>query len=161
MEKSNQLPKTESCSTEGEPVDLKFHRNERRLRSVLRERREPQAGPASGLSNSASKESNANGDGVVMSASETNSTAKVRTRRVCRGLRAWRARKETHGTKEARRVPAALNARAKQEGRRNDKKCLLTLRESDRFVVSSRKAQVWKLEKGPTEQRSPHRQPVP
>ena len=29
--------------------------------------------------------------------------------------------KETHGTKETRRVPAALTTRAKQEGRRNDK----------------------------------------
>ena len=46
----------------------------------------------------------------------------VRAWRACRGLRAWRARKETHETEEARRVPAALTARAKQEGRRNDKK---------------------------------------
>ena len=85
----------------------------------------------------------------------------VRPKRVCRGLRAWRARKETHGTKEAREVPAALNTRAKQEGRRNDKKCLLASRESDRLIVFSSKAKVWKLEKGPTEQRSLHRQPVP
>jgi hypothetical protein len=46
-------------------------------------------------------------------------------------LRAWRAPKQTHGTEEARRVPAALTARAKQEGRRNDKKRFLALRESD------------------------------
>ena len=56
-------------------MDLWYYQTERRKRSVLREKREPQAGPASGLSNSASKESNANGDGVVMPASETNSTA--------------------------------------------------------------------------------------
>ena len=42
-----------------------------------------------------------------------------------------------HGTEEARRVPAALTTRAKQEGRRNDKKRRLVLRESDRLIVSS------------------------
>ena len=92
---------------------------------------------------------------------KTEATAKVRAWRACRGLRAWRARKETHGTKEARRVPAALTARAKQEGRRNDKKRRLTLRESDWLIVASRKAQAPKLVKGPTDQRSPHRQPAP
>jgi hypothetical protein len=61
----------------------------------------------------------------------------VRAWRACRGPRAWRARKETHETEEARRVPAALTARAKQEGRRNDKERRLTLRESDRFIVAS------------------------
>src|SRR5512137_1530003 len=64
MEKSNQLPKTEDCSAEGEPVDLWFYRKERPLRSVSTEKREPQAGPASCLSNTASKELNASGDGV-------------------------------------------------------------------------------------------------
>src|SRR2546426_669599 len=38
---------------------------------------------------------------------------RVRSWRVCRGLRAWRVLKETHGTKEARRVPAALTTMAK------------------------------------------------
>ena len=61
--------------------------------------------------------------------------------KACRGLRAWRARKEAHETEEARRVPAALIARAKQEGRRNDKQRRLALRESDRFIVFSGKAQ--------------------
>ena len=68
----------------------------------------------------------------------------------CRGLRAWRARKQMRETEEARKVPAALTARAKQEGRRNDKKRSLTFRESDRPIVSSGKAQAPKLEKGPT-----------
>src|ERR1017187_7350847 len=66
MGKSNQLPKTEGCLAEGEPVDLWFHRVERPLRSVLREKREPQAGPASCLSNSASKLLIASGDGVCL-----------------------------------------------------------------------------------------------
>jgi RNA-directed DNA polymerase len=76
MEKSNQPPKTEDCLAEGKPVDLWFYRKERPLRSVSREKREPQAGPASGLSNSASRRLNASGDGVLLSASETESPAK-------------------------------------------------------------------------------------
>src|SRR6266481_3878037 len=64
MEKSNQLPKTEDCSSEGEPVDLWFYRVKRPSRSVSRDKREPQAGPASRLSNSASKAAGASGDGV-------------------------------------------------------------------------------------------------
>src|SRR6266496_3334859 len=87
----------------------------------------------------------------------------VRAWKACRGLRAWRAPKQTHGTEEARRVPAALTTRAKQEGRRNDKKRRLRLRESDRLIVSScnpAKAGP-RLEKGPTSQRSSHRQPAP
>ena len=66
MERSSQPPKTEGCSTEGEPVDLLYYRNERPARSVPRERREPQAGPASRLSNSASKLLIASGDGVCL-----------------------------------------------------------------------------------------------
>ena len=64
----------------------------------------------------------------------------VRPSKACRGLRAWRARKEAHETEEARKVPAALTARAKQERRRNDKERRLTIRESDRLIVSRGKA---------------------
>ena len=56
-------------------MDLLYYRKERPLRSVSREKREPQAGPASGLSDSASKRSSASGDGVVMSESKTNPSA--------------------------------------------------------------------------------------
>src|SRR5260221_14661926 len=73
MEKSNQHPKTEDCLAEGEPIDLQYFRLERPTRSVSRENREPQVGPASGLSKSASKESNASGEGVVISVSNTKS----------------------------------------------------------------------------------------
>jgi hypothetical protein len=66
MEKSNQLPKTEDCLAEGEPVDLWYYRVERPSRSVSREKREPQAGPASRLSNSASIVQGASGDGVCL-----------------------------------------------------------------------------------------------
>ena len=66
MEKFNQLPKTEGRLAEGEPVELRFYRVERPSRSVPRERREPQAGPASCLSNSASKLLIASGDGVCL-----------------------------------------------------------------------------------------------
>jgi RNA-directed DNA polymerase len=76
MEKSNQLPKTEGCLAEGEPVDLWFYRGEQPLRSVPRERREPQAGPASCSSNTASKEQNASGDGVSLPEPKTERSAK-------------------------------------------------------------------------------------
>jgi len=66
MEKSNQLPKTEDCLAEGEPVDLWYYRVKRPSRSVSREKREPQAGPASCLSNSASIVQEASGDGVSL-----------------------------------------------------------------------------------------------
>jgi hypothetical protein len=75
MEKFNQLPKTEGCLAEGEPVDLWFYRVERPSRSVPRERREPQAGPASCLSNSASKLPIASGDGVCLPEPKTERPA--------------------------------------------------------------------------------------
>ena len=76
MEKSNQLPKTEGCLAEGEPVELWFDRVERPLRSVPREKREPQAGPASCLSNSASKEHTASGEAVNMAEPKTESSVR-------------------------------------------------------------------------------------
>ena len=75
MEKFNQLPKTEGCLAEGEPVELWFDRVERPSRSVPRERREPQAGPASCLSNSASKVLAASGDGFCISEPNTERPA--------------------------------------------------------------------------------------
>src|SRR3990170_1256520 len=75
MEKSNQLPKTEGCSAEGAPVDLWFYRGEQLSRSVPREKREPQAGPASRLSNSASKVQEASGDGVCLPEPNTKTAA--------------------------------------------------------------------------------------
>ena len=161
MEKSNQLPKTEDCLAKGEPVDLGGHRLERPSRSVSREKREPQAGVASGSSNAASKAADASGDDVSVPEPNTEASEMVRAWKACRGLRAWHASKEAHGTKEARRVPAALTARAKQERRRNDKKRLRTLRESDGLIVLCRRAKARKQGKEPTEQRSLHRQPVP
>jgi hypothetical protein len=65
MEKSNQHPQTEGCLAEGkQTIDLWFYGAERPSRSVPRDKREPQAGPASCLSDSASKELAASGDGV-------------------------------------------------------------------------------------------------
>ena len=56
-------------------MDLWFYRKERPSRSVSTGKREPQAGPASGLSNSASRSTTASGEGVLVSESKTNSTA--------------------------------------------------------------------------------------
>jgi hypothetical protein len=47
-------------------------------------------------------------------------------------------------------APAALTARAKQEGGCNDKKHPLAIRESDRPIVSRGRVQARTLEKGPT-----------
>ena len=76
MERFNQLPKTEGCLAEGAPVDRWFYRVERPSRSVPRERREPQAGPASCLSNSASKEFNASGEAVNEDEPKTETPAR-------------------------------------------------------------------------------------
>ena len=57
-------------------MDLSYRRSERLARSVLREKREPQAGPASCLSNAASKEYDASGEGVICSETNTETTAK-------------------------------------------------------------------------------------
>ena len=64
MEKFNQLPKTEGCSAEGEPIDLWYFGIKRPSRSVPRDKREPQAGAAFCSSNPASKAADASGDGV-------------------------------------------------------------------------------------------------
>lgn len=81
MERPNQSPKPEGCLAEGETgekpvVDLLFYRNERLSRSVPRETHEPQAGPASCQSDSASKGSYASGDGVVMPEPKTDPSAR-------------------------------------------------------------------------------------
>ena len=57
-------------------MDLWFYRKERLSRSVSTERREPQAGPASSLSNSASRDLQASGQGVLLSESNTEPPVK-------------------------------------------------------------------------------------
>src|SRR5215831_8070935 len=76
MERSNQPPKTEDCLAEGRPVNLWFYRKERPSRSVSTAKHEPQAGPASSLSNSASRVLPASGQGVVKHESNTESSAR-------------------------------------------------------------------------------------
>jgi len=69
MERSNQSPKPEDCSAGGALGSQEVLRGEQPKRSVSRDKREPQVGPASGLSNSASKSANASGEGVLLPAS--------------------------------------------------------------------------------------------
>ena len=57
-------------------MDLWFYRVERPSRSVFREKREPQAGPASCLSDSASKERQASGEDVSLAEPRTKATAR-------------------------------------------------------------------------------------
>src|ERR1044072_5286840 len=69
--RSNQPPKTEDCAAEGQPVDLWGHGKERLSRSVSTAKREPQAGAASSLSNSASRGLQASGQVVLLPESNT------------------------------------------------------------------------------------------
>src|SRR5258708_16324632 len=66
MENANELAKTEDCWGEGGWVGLLYFGLKRPSRSVSGEKREPQAGVASCLSNAASKEQCASGDGVSL-----------------------------------------------------------------------------------------------
>ena len=87
----------------------------------------------------------------------------VRPLQVCRSQRAWRMKKASFGTQEARSSPAALTARAKREGTPNDKEGgLMGQRESDRFIVAHGNfgRPEPKCAEGATGPRSPHRQPV-
>src|SRR5215207_7110157 len=77
MERSNQPPNTEGCPEQEKPVDLHYFRLERKRGSVPPGKREPQAGVASGLSNSASKRTiNAGGDAVEVAAPNIEAAAK-------------------------------------------------------------------------------------
>jgi len=80
MEESNQQPKAEGCSEGTEPVDLWSYRRKRPTRSVPAVKCEPQAGPASCLSNSASKDLNASGEAVSSAEPRTDRTAKGEVR---------------------------------------------------------------------------------
>ena len=83
MEKSNQHPKTEGCLAEGESEGILADRVEQPLRGVPREKREPQAGPASCLSNSASRDRHASGEAVRLAEPKTEVTV---TGKVVEGL---------------------------------------------------------------------------
>ena len=75
----------------------------------------------------------------------------MRALKACRGLRAWRTPKETHGTEEASNCPAARTARAKRVCRFNDKeKRQRQSGESDQLVVGHGKAQAPRWPKGLT-----------
>ncbi len=77
MERSNQPTEPECCRREGQASAAKEGGGaERPVGGVHREIREPQAGVAHRLSNSASKPTNADGDGVLSSKPEIGSAAK-------------------------------------------------------------------------------------
>ena len=109
MEKFNQLPKTEGCLAEGEPGDLWSYRVERPSRSVPRDKREPQAGPASCLSNSASKLQIASGDGVCLPEPKTERPA------YGEGLQGWPGSKSV-----ARAEGSAQNRGGPERSRRTN-----------------------------------------
>ena len=75
----------------------------------------------------------------------------MRLWKVCRGLRAWHAPQQQHGTGETLAGPAALTARAKRVGEFNDqKKAPKPDRESDWSIVARGQASASKRAKGPT-----------
>ena len=122
-------------------MDLWFQRVERATRSVSREKREPQTGPASCLSNSASKGIGASGEDVKKDEPNTKATGMGEGAEGLPGSKSVARAEETQRTKEAREVPAVLTTRTKQEGGRNDKKRRLSSRESDWLIVLQGKAQ--------------------
>ena len=161
MEKSNQLPKTEGCLAEGEPVDLWCHRVERPSRSVPREKREPQAGPASCLSNSASKVLAASGDGVFIP--EPKIEMPVSGEGV-EGLPGSESVARAEGDARNRGGPESP-CRTNCEGQAGRAAQRQEAPPGAPGVGSTHSIQ-WqgaapKLEKGPTSWRSTHRQPVP
>ena len=163
MEKSNQLPKTEGCLAEGKPVELGSYRVERPSRSVPRETREPQAGPASCLSHSASKVPDASGDTFIPVEPRTETAAPGEAVEGLPGSQSVARAEGDTRNERGPEGPCRTNCEAKQEGKRNDKERFLAIRESDRLIVSSSHPESSgpKLEKGPTDQRSPHRPPAP
>ncbi len=117
---ASQHPKTEGCSAGGEQGELWSLWLERPSRSVPREKREPQAGPASGQSHPASKSSTASGEGVLLSESNTHSPVPGKGEGGLPGSQSV-ARAEGNTRNEGGPENACrLTASTKQEGRRND-----------------------------------------
>ena len=161
MEESNQLPKTEGCSAEGEPVDLWYYRDERPSRSVSRDKREPQAGPASRLSNSASKAADASGDGVSVPEPKTEMPVYGEGVAGLPGSKSVARAQADAWNRGGPESPCRTNCE-NQAGRVAQRQ---EVPPGTPGVGSAHSIQ-WqgaapKLEKGPTCWRSPHRQPVP
>ena len=161
MEKSSQQPKTEGCSAAGEPVDLWFYRNQRLSGSVPREKREPQAGPASRLSDSASKEQGASGEALNLAEPKTETTTIGEVEKGLPGSKSV-ARAEGDTRNEGGPESPCRTNYESQAGRAAQRQ------EAPPGApgVGSAHSIQWqgaapKLEKEPTCWRSPHRQPVP
>jgi len=131
-------------------VDLWFFRVKQLAGSVSREKREPQAGPASRLSNSASKAVDASGDDVSVSEPNTKMPVKGEgieglpgSKSVARAEADARNRGGPDSSCRTNYESQAGRAAQRQEAR-------LTLRESDWPILSRGKAQAPRQEKGPT-----------
>ncbi len=142
-------------------MDEWFDRLERLSRSVPREKRELQAGPASRLSNSASKVLAASGDGVCLPEpnTETSDTGKG-----VEGLPGSKSVARAEGDARNRGGPESP-CRTNCEGQAGRAAQRQEAPPGAPGVGSAHSIQ-WqgaapKLEKGPTCWRSTHRQPVP
>ena len=164
MGRPNQPPKPECCRQPGQATSPTVgNEAQRTAGSVHREKCRPQAGVAPGLSNSASKQPDADGDAVIPAEPNTGAPALGEARPVCRGRRAWHVLKVFHETWEARPIPAAPTTGAKRVGARNDKeRAPRRSRDSDRLIVVRSKARAAPIRvKEPTRQRSLQRKPAP
>src|ERR1035438_1329501 len=161
MEKSSQLPKTEDCLAGGEPVDLRDFRSRRPSRSVSREKREPQVGVASCLSNTASKAADASGDGVSVPEPKTETPVDGEGVAGLPGSKSVARAQADAWNRGGPESPCRTNYEG-QAGRAAQRQ------EAPPGApgVGSAHSIQWqgaapKLEKGPTCWRSTHRQPVP
>jgi RNA-directed DNA polymerase len=140
MEKSNQLPKTEGCLTNGgQPVEN--HRAEQSSRSVPRENHEPQAGPASCLSNTASIIREASGDGVSCAGTQNEVAAKGEAMEGLPGSKSVAREEGFARNRGGPESPCRTNCEG-QAGREAQRQGAPPgYRESDQLIVSGGKAQ--------------------
>jgi len=155
--KANQLPKTEGCSAEGEPVDLLYYRVERPVekRTRVSVSRKRDRIPLKQLSLESSRRKR---DGVRY----RNNTERPAPGEGLKGLPG--SKSVARAAADARNrggpeSPCRTNCEGQAGRTAQRQEAPSAVRESDRPVVSSGKARAPTLEKEPTCWRSTHRQP--
>ena len=142
-------------------MDLWFSRGERPSRSVPRDKREPQAGVASCLSNTASKELNASGDGVSLPEPNTDTPAQGKGVDGLPGSKSVARVEADAWNRGGPESPCRTNCEG-QAGRAAQRQEAPPGAPGDGLAHSIQwQGATPKLEKGPTCWRSTHRQPVP
>ena len=166
MQRPNQPASTECCSAGGQEGSSMVGGS---LRTTAEKRTQGTARAATGSRTPVKQFSldtdHAGGEGFAPLHPTPKEPSKVRFRRACRGLRAWRAKRESAETWETPPFPGVLTARTHRVGRGNDKKRDLRVAwESDRLIIVQGNPEPVSgptCMKGPTRTRSLQRQPVP